>query len=139
MCQPVVEASKVWKIDADKESSGGHLVHDNPDTHRTSTGYPPAQFDHYDAITNVLPANQKSTAQEAHRATRWRETNDFQFECADERKYPITYKKMRAMPGVQSVHMHTSTHDPILEPSYPNPKLSDRSRPDKRLFVVYPT
>ena len=99
--------------------------YDNPNTHSTSTGYPPAPFDHYDEITSVSPTNQKRTAQEAHRATRWRETSDFQFECADERKYPITYKKPRGQCPVckQSVRMHTSTHDPILEPSNPNPKV----------------
>ena len=66
-------------------------------TIRTRAGHLLAQFDHnnYDCLTNP-----KRTAQEAHRATRWKETSDFQFECADECKYPITYKVTRGQSSV---------------------------------------
>ena len=141
MCQPVVEASKVWKLDADKESSGVTLY----TTIRTHTGHPQDTHQHnltttMKLRTSYVPANQKHTAQEAHRAMRWRETSDFHFGCADERKYPITYKDTRG----QSPMCNPSTYIPLPTTqssnlAIPIQKLSNRSRPNKRLFVVYPT
>ena len=94
MCQPVVEASKVCEF----VSLGGADIdrcevtsYDNPNTRREDI-HQQAQLDLYDDITSVLPTCPERAAQEVHRATRWGETSDFQFECADECKYPITYK-----------------------------------------------
>ena len=66
-------------------------------TIRTHTGHPQDTHQHNSTTTMKLRTSYLPTkkAQEAHRAMRWRETNDFQFECVDERKYPITYKKTR--------------------------------------------